>query len=204
MKNEKYILKYRQKTMILIAYFSMIFLILMIFKDITYPSLAIRIFYILFCISGGFGLFYFFNYMYNKKVIISQNGVIIKKFLQKPIFIDWKNIIKVQFKHQGFSVSEAASLGVQGPLIYGITRNIGKSGTWTVTIDTLKKKYKINLYLIPFSSIKVSNSSHFVDTRVTNFHPFIVSMKSKTNFALFFFSFIIVSLIFSFFYILIK
>ncbi len=160
--DDEYTLKYPENAMIYLGYFGLIVFLGLILQTYLNPSKYFQniyelIIYTLLVGLIGFSLFYFINYRYKKKVIFSQNGVSLKRFLQKKQFIEWSAIQEIDFNIAGFSASDVGTLGSQGILAFAFVPNIGKIGEWNITINVMGKLVKIRLFHVPFSFINPIN-----------------------------------------------
>ncbi len=158
----KFTLKYPKKTMILLGYFILLLFLLFAIQDIFrdknfYGNPIFRILLIFFALTAGFGLFYFCQNRFGKKMIFSDHGITFKKFLKIQKNISWEEISKLKFKILGFSASDAGTLASHGVLALALIPNMGEIGQWKVTIIGTDFEMKLNLYHIPFSFINYIN-----------------------------------------------
>jgi len=165
MENTQFILKNRDKSIPIVKYSVLAFFLFIIIRsnlqtDIYLQNTTVneRILFSLLMLSMSFGFFYFMNFMFNKKVIFNQNGIILKRFIRKKIAIEWSSIELIDFKICTLDTSEFGSFVDFNISDKNFVPNLKKLGNWDITIKTLEKESKIKLITVPFSDISEVNS----------------------------------------------
>ena len=171
MENPQYILKNRQKSIPILAYSGLAFFLFIEIRNYLQPELYFqnttlleRILSTLIMLSMAFAFFFFMNYYFMKKIIFTQTGIIVKKFLRKGIVIDWKSIEVIDFKISALDTSKKGSFANIDSSDKVFVPNMKKLGNWNITIKTLEKEHKIKLYQVPFSNISDINPLIYSDS----------------------------------------
>ena len=165
MENTHFILKNRDKLIPIVTYSVLAFFLFIVIRGNLQPEIYLqnttvieRILFSLIMLSMSFAFFYFMNYMFKKKVVFTQNGIILKKFLRKRIVIEWSLIELIDFKICTLDTSEFGSFVDFNISDKNFVPNLKKLGNWDITIKTLEKESKIKLITVPFSDIREVNS----------------------------------------------
>ena len=165
MENTQYILKNRDKSLPIVKYSALAFILFIVIRVNLQPEIYLqdttvieRILFSFLMLSMSFGFLYFVNFMFNKKIIFNQNGIILKIFLRKKIAIEWSSIELIDFKICTLDNSEFGSFVDFNISDKNFGPNLKKLGNWNITIKTLEKESKIKLITVPFSDISEVNS----------------------------------------------
>jgi len=165
MENTQYILKNRDKSLPIVTYSALAFILFIVIRSNLQPEIYLqdttvieRILFSFLMLSMSFVFLYFVNFMFNKKVIFNQNGIILKIFLRKRIVIKWSSIELIDFKICTLNTSEFGSFVDFNISDKNFVPNMKKLGNWDITIKTLEKESKIKLITVPFSDISEVNS----------------------------------------------
>ncbi|TFH27794.1 MAG: hypothetical protein E4G98_05840 [Promethearchaeota archaeon] len=171
MENLQYILKNRQKSIPILAYSGLAFFLFIEIRNYLQPELYFqnttlleRILSTLIMLSMAFAFFFFMNYYFMKKIIFTQTGIIVKKFLRKGIVIEWSVIEVIDFKICALDTSKTGSFVNIDSSDKVFVPNMKKLGNWNITIKTLEKEHKIKLYQVPFSNISDINPLIYSDS----------------------------------------
>ena len=164
MENTQFILKNRDKSIPIITYAALVFFLFIVIRDNLQPEIYMqnstlfeRILFTFIMLSMSFAFFYYMNYMFNKKVVFTQNGIILKKFLRKRIVIEWRLIELIDFKICALDALKFGSFVDFNISDKKFVPNLKKFGKWDISIKTLEKKEKIKLVNVPFSNISEIN-----------------------------------------------
>lgn len=164
MENTQFILKNRDKSIPIITYAVLVFFLFIVIRDNLQPEIYMqnstlfeRILFTFIMLSMSFAFFYYMNYMFNKKVVFTQNGIILKKFLRKRIVIEWRLIELIDFKICALDALKFGSFVDFNISDKKFVPNLKKFGKWDISIKTLEKKEKIKLVNVPFSNISEIN-----------------------------------------------
>ncbi len=164
MENPQYILKNRQKSILILAYSVLAFFLFIEIRKYLQPELYFqdttlleRILSTFIMLSMAFAFFFFMNYYYMRKIIFTQTGIIVKKYLKKGIVIEWSVLELIDFKISALDSSKTGSFPNLKTSDSEFVPNLKKLGKWEIIIKTLEKEHKIRLYQIPFSNISDIN-----------------------------------------------
>lgn len=164
MENTQFILKNRDKSIPIITYAALVFFLFIVIRDNLQPEIYMqnstlfeRILFTFIMLSMSFAFFYYMNYMFNKKVVFTQNGIILKKFLRKRIVIEWRLIELIDFKICALDALKFGSFVDFNISDKKFVPNLKKFGKWDISIKTLEKENKIKLVNVPFSNISEIN-----------------------------------------------
>ncbi|MHA1511999.1 MAG: hypothetical protein ACTSRX_09810 [Promethearchaeota archaeon] len=188
MENTQYILKNRDKSLPIVTYSALAFILFIVIRVNLQPEIYLqnttvfeRILFSLLMFSMSFVFLYFVNFMFNKKVIFNQNGIILKIFLRKKIAIEWSSIELIDFKICTLNTSEFGSFVDFNISDKNFVPNMKKLGNWDITIKTLEKESKIKLITVPFSDISEVNPIVYFNSNLKYLSCLALKNPKKPN-----------------------
>ncbi|MHA1672468.1 MAG: hypothetical protein ACTSYI_02475 [Promethearchaeota archaeon] len=173
MEDTQFILGNRQKSLIILPYLVLSFFLFIEIRDNLQPEIYFKdatpfeiILSTIIMLSMAFAFFFVINYFFRKKVLFTQTGIILKKYLRKRISVEWSSIELINIKIYALDTSITGSFADSNSSDKEFVPNLKKFGNWDISIKTAEKEHKIKLHQVPFSNISEVNPLIFSNSNL--------------------------------------